>query len=239
MFALGMITAPRYGLNVNESIAEFRRGGFSEPLHIFCEPGTERIAITDQVVVHRNATIQGVVGNWTQCLRWLHANTSSSYLIVAEDDVIYCPSARRTLQHGIERISLFGYLSAYNPRRNEPLMLGRKGWVELNRGRDSWGTLCMCFSRDSAWQLIESGALDAEEQLRGPTDYAVADFFLRTGIPCFYHNPSLADHIGRISTVGHNWYNECLGLDFARDADLPTPEIHLQRSPVEIRDITS
>jgi hypothetical protein len=37
----------------------------------------------------------------------------------------------------------------------------------------------------------------------GPTDAVVAKFFLDRQIPCYYHFPSLTEHLGRISVNGH------------------------------------
>jgi len=221
-----MITSPRPGIDVRTSIGELRKGGFAEPLHLFCEPGTSDLEATDSLIIHRNDQQRGVIGNWLHCLSWLCEHTTSPYLAVVEDDVVYARCARRVLGQGWESIAQFGYLSGYTPRRDDTLMQGRQGWVELNRGRDTWGTLCMCFMRESAQRLLSHGAFAAEDPLRGPTDYVVADFFLQAAIPCFYHNPSLSTHVGKVSTVGHNWYDDTLGLAFEPESELPPPHIH-------------
>jgi hypothetical protein len=75
----------------------------------------------------------------------------------------------------------------------------------------------MCFPRSSAAILLAYKPLYEEDQLRGPTDAIVAQCFVEAGIPCYYHNPSLANHIGRASSVGHNWDDAHVGLNFDRD----------------------
>jgi hypothetical protein len=112
------------------------------------------------------------------------------------------------------RFDKLGFWSMYTPRRDRDLVARQKGWVLSNRGRDAWGTQAMCFPRCSAEILLEYHPLYAEDQLRGATDAIVAQCFLEAGLPCYYHNPSLSDHLGRTSSVGHNWYDEHVGLDF-------------------------
>jgi len=215
--AIGMITSPRHNLDPNSSISELRSGGFLEPVHVFCEPGTPEIHSDDTVVVHRNASRRGVVGNWSHCLRWLYDNSCASHLLVVEDDVVFCGGARSALEHGLASIGTFGFLSLYTPKRDAGLVGHGIGWMLANRGRDAWGTQAMCFNRPSAEVLLGCSRLHVEDQLRGPTDSIVCECFLNRNIPCYYHNPSLADHIGRVSTINHNWYPEHTGLGFDRN----------------------
>lgn len=71
MLAIGMITCQRRDIDVQNAIEQLRGSGFSELLHLFCEPGTPEIGLIADVVVHRNSTRRGVLGNWSYCLSWL------------------------------------------------------------------------------------------------------------------------------------------------------------------------
>ena len=57
--------------------------------------------------------------------------------------------------------------------------------------------------------------------MRGSTDAIVAQCFVEARIPCYYHNPSLADHLGRVSSIGHNWYEDHVGFEFDPEFRLP------------------
>ena len=148
---------------------------------------------------------------------WLMEQTSAEYLMVCEDDVSYCRGARLAWASAIADFDRVGFWSLYTPRRDQGLVGHQQGWAASNRGRDTWGTQAMCFPRSSAEILLEYRPLYEEDQLRGATDAIVAQCFVDVGIPCYYHNPSLADHIGRISSIGHNWQDEHVGLNFDRD----------------------
>jgi hypothetical protein len=209
-----MIAAPRQGIDVHEAIDQLRRGGFDELLHLFCEPGMRRVRPLPRVVVHRNPTRRGMVGNWRYCLEWLVEHTTADILMVCEDDVRFCRGARAAWEAVADPSAKVGFWSLYTPVRDRPLVGERPGWSVSNRGRDAWGTQAICLPRASAEILLKNEPFRTEDQLRGPTDALVADCFLKAALPCFYHNPSLVDHIGRISSVGHNWYDEHVGLDF-------------------------
>src|SRR6516165_4229692 len=90
LVAIGMITCDRPDVDVQVAIGQLRLGGFSELLHLFCEPGTRPIDPTPRVVVHRNKSRLGVLGNWRHCLAWLVEHSTADYLMVCEDDVAYC-----------------------------------------------------------------------------------------------------------------------------------------------------
>lgn len=217
MLAIGMITCDRPSLDLHTAIDELRRGGFDEPLHIFCEPGTPEIGQIEHAIVHRNETRLGVIGNWANCLRRLLETTGAEHLLVCEDDVMYCRGARLSWNQAVDKYDRVGFWSLYTPQRDQGIVGHQHGWVALNRGRDTWGTQAMCFPRSSAEVLLKYQPLHEDDQLRGPTDAIVAQCFIDAGIPCYYHNPSLTDHIGRISSVGHNWYDSHVGLNFDRN----------------------
>jgi hypothetical protein len=225
MLAIGMITCHRPNVDVHDAIAQLRWGGFDEPLHLFCEPGTPSLRPLPGVIVHRNETRLGVLGNWSHCLAWLLDHTTADHLLVCEDDVAYARGARTAWEKSLSEIDRVGYWSLYTPRRDQGLVGDRQGWVGSNRGRDAWGTQAMCFPRESAEIVLKYGPLHAEDQFHGPTDAIVAQCFVDAGLPCYYHNPSLADHLGRVSSVGHNWYDEHVGLNFNRDFAAVTEDL--------------
>jgi hypothetical protein len=217
MLAIGMITCHRPKVDVHEAIEQLRWGGFEEQVHLFCEPGTPEIRPLFGVIVHHNEKRLGVLGNWAHCLAWLLNHTTAEYLMVCEDDVAYARGARMAWLRALGDFDRVGFWSLYTPQRDRQLVGHKAGWVASNRGRDNWGTQGMCFPRSSAAILLDYPPLNNEDQFRGATDAIVAQCFVEAGLPCYYHNPSLADHLGRISSIGHNWYDEHVGLDFDRN----------------------
>jgi hypothetical protein len=223
MLAIGMITCRRAGVDVHETIGQLRRGGFTEPVHLFCEPGTPPLRPLPDLIAHPNPERLGALGNWRHCLGWLCEHTAADHLLVCEDDVAYARGARAAWERGLGLPGPVGYWSLYTPRRDHPLVGHAAGWVAANRGRDAWGTQSMCFPRAAAELLLRYPALAHEDQLAGPTDALVAQCFREARLPTYYHNPSLTDHLGRVSSVGHNWYDDHVGLGFRPDYEPAGP----------------
>jgi hypothetical protein len=216
-FAIGVITTPRGHLNETRVISELREGGFDETVHVFCEPGAAGFDDTASVETHVNVERLGALGNWAHCLRWLYDNVESDYLLISEDDVEYCRGAKTALLSGLRVFRNFGFLSLYTPKR-DALHAGQcEGWFQANHGRKACGTQSMCFSRDSAEILLGFPRLHMDNQISGPTDSIVSECFLLRNIACFYHRPSLTEHLGRISTIGHKWQECHTGLDYDRN----------------------
>jgi len=184
------------------------------PLHLFCEPGTPLDVDIDSVVFHKNDERRGALGNWRHCLRWLREHCNADYLLVCEDDVEYCRGAKSSLFQGLEALRNFGFLSLYTPKRDAPSHTVEEGWFEANFGRRACGAQSMCFSRNSAAVLLDFPRLEMENSLSGPTDTIVSECFLTHVTPCYYHRPSLANHIGRQSTIGHEWFDAHTGFEF-------------------------
>jgi len=212
--AIGMIACERPTLDVHAAIDQLRFGGFDDLVHLFCEPGMPPLRPMARVIEHHNPVRRGVMGNWSYCLRWLLEHTSADYLMVCEDDVEYCRGARDAWERSTSVLSQVGYWSLYTPRRDRELVCKSEGWTASNRGRDTWGTQCMCFPRASAALVLRYDPLHHEDQMRGATDAVVAQCFVDARIPCYYHNPSLANHLGRVSSIGHNWYEDHVGFNF-------------------------
>lgn len=216
MLSIGMITAPR-DLDVHDAIAELRAAGFSQDIHLFCEPGVRAIRPAPHLIVHVNQTTRGGLGNWAYCLRWLYENTAAPYLMVCEDDVIFNTlAATKLFEFLVEHPDGFGYVSLYTPRHDARFAAGGTGWLSWNRGRETWGTQAICFNRRSAECVLAYEPLASEDQMTGPTDAIVGECFQKARFPCYYHNPSLADHVGRVSAVGRRWSNRNSGLNFSK-----------------------
>jgi glycosyltransferase involved in cell wall biosynthesis len=212
--AIGIITCNRAESGLRLACEQLRRAGFYEPIHIFCEPDSAVIPAERGLNVHVNNVRLGNVGNWVHCLRFLTEHTNAEFILVCEDDIAVSQNAKTLLESQLHHLpDEIGFWSLYTPSRDRDLFQGETGWVQLNRGWEAWGTQAMCFPRRAALRLIEFEALNAPAPFSGPTDAIVAKYFLDRGSPCFYHNPSLVEHVGAISTIGTAVFHRALDFE--------------------------
>ena len=215
LIVIGVITTPRVDVSSDFTLRQLRMAGFTESIHVFCEPLTAPCEQMPGVSFHSNSRQMCSWGNWRQCLHFLVENfPNCRHFLVCEDDVAFCPGARRALFAAFASIPTFGFLSLYTPKRDAPHASVSNGWFEANHGRKAWGAQAMCFSNESALMLLQYPRVQNEDPFSGPTDTIVSECFLVNRVPCFYHNPSLCDHVGKHSTIGHEWYDAHTGLDF-------------------------
>lgn len=80
---------------------------------------------------------------------------------------------------------------------------GENGWVEANHGWGSWGGLHV-FPVHIAMHMMDHDFYRSKsEQKDTPIDAVVFETLRLMGVPVYQHLPSLADHIGETSTLGH------------------------------------
>ena len=202
--AIAMISAPRTTRLVEQSLAELRRGGFTQSIHVFEEPGTD-VSPAAGVIVHTHRRRRGLWPNWLSAAGFLLAETDSPFLLVCEDDIALRPEAAESLRAGLVELTprTFGVASLYTPLHNVQGRELKSGWQTINRGRGTWGALAFCFSRDSLAAILDSQAV-----YRGGdpahTDNIIGAGCLEVGRRFYFHYPSLVAHTGgQASTVGH------------------------------------
>src|SRR5262245_56367129 len=70
LLAVGMVTAPRHVRTVEQSLAELRRAGFAQRVHVFQEPRTNLVARAGlRIKTHRRRL--GLWRNWRYAARWM------------------------------------------------------------------------------------------------------------------------------------------------------------------------
>jgi hypothetical protein len=204
LVAVGVITAPRPICTLPQTLAELRRGGFTQPIHVFAEPGAP-VPDGYGLAVRRNAARLGLWRNWREAARRLLAETDAPFLLLCEDDVRFVPCAALALRHAIATFphDTWGYASLYTPRHNLPNWDGLSGWQTVAVGAGTWGALAWCFTRAGLAAVLDSRAVRSHTALDG-TDMVVSLAVGELGRKCYFHVPSLGDHAGEdISTEGH------------------------------------
>ncbi len=198
--AIGMIAAPRTAMTIEQTVASLRWGGFREEVRIFAEPGTQ-IGNLEQVVVHRNSERLGAPANWIGAMRWLLEYTKAPNLLIVEDDVAYCKGARKGLSPFLDTGKPYGFLNLLTPiKESRRLAKAGTGWIQT-KWTDVWGTQAVCFSRSTVRGFVEQDTTLISDP-RASYDFLVAQYYLdRVESPCYYHVPSLCEHVGWYETT--------------------------------------
>jgi hypothetical protein len=214
LLALAMTAAPRVHRTLERSLHSLRQGQFEQEVHLFAEPHTlPRNWNFPNVSVYQNPRRFGCFPNWLQAAQWLVTATQAPYLMLCEDDGIYCRGAADALYFGITHIKNDGCLSLYTPIQN--YQAGKHyeaGWFRL-RAPERWGTVAQCFPRAILEQLVH----EANWSLCDGTDHYIARFLRERGLHWYSHAPSLVDHIGASSTLGHASGPENAGIGFSHE----------------------
>lgn len=202
--AVAMTSAPRPRPTVQRTLAELRRAGFDQTIHLFQEPGTGRTRAPG-VKTYTNRTRLGLWYNWRNAAFAMLQTSDAPFILICQDDLALIPSAAAALQHALRALphERWGYASLYTPTHNVAGRAVRPGWQPVNLGGAAWGALAYCFTRESLFALLHSETALQYRRNFG-VDAIVSQTLLELGRDCYYHVPSLAAHTGGgNSTVGH------------------------------------
>lgn len=221
---MAMIATARPELPLERAIDNLRHGGFDETLHVFAEPGLSQPRRAP-VRWHPNRSRLGVVANWVLALRWLVNETTAPHLLLVEDDGDYCRGARDLLADEIARTPDYGLVSLYLAARFAHRHAGAAGWRSHGYDERTFGCVAVCFRRGGGVEEFLASPELAERLTVAPEtashDELLFRYFRERGLSCRTHRPSLADHIGFASTLGHADGSHRRGLDFDRNLAAP------------------
>ncbi len=233
--AIAVISAPRPQRTVERTLAELRRAGFSQTIHVMQEPGTD-VEPAPGVLVHTNATRLGLWPNWRNAAHHLLQCTEDPYLLICEDDLKLCPGAAAVLQRACETLDhdQWGYASLYTSQNNLAGRVMRVGWQELPAGPRLWGALAYCFTRESLKAILHSRTVRRQTRNDG-TDLIVPLAVQELGRQCYFHVPSVCSHAGGgISSVGHSSHPWHLAIGFSPTYDGRIPRSGPVASPANV-----
>jgi hypothetical protein len=222
---IGFTTAPRgkKGGHLQTCIDSLRDCGFTEEIHVFAEPGSPK-AKGPGIHWHEHKTKQGCFKNWKHACSWLSRKTTEDWVLLLQDDVVWHADSYNVLMDSLEKFKneRVGFLSPYASPAMVPVLVrhdakvgNKTGWVVPNPTRGFWGALTLCFSRDSIKALLASSVVKTYKQEK-QVDVLVkrAFYSLKPRYECYIHVPSMAHHIGTVSTIGRHKLkgNEGLGV---------------------------
>jgi len=202
---IAMTTAPRREPTLDRAIDSLRAAGFDEDLHLFTEPGAPITGNDERTIVHAHPELQGCFRNWRSAARHLASITDdTSWILIVQDDAIWSPGAAEILRAQMRsRCSLpTGFLSPYVIGKDVPRG-APDGWTECRAGWNFWGALALCMKRDATLALLAHPRF-VHHPTNQQVDAVVAASMIDLGRPSFVHVPSLVDHVGMTSTLGHD-----------------------------------
>ncbi len=192
------------------TLASLRKGGFDAP-RIFLDGATHTLASDYEREFQLPVTARvgeknlRVTGNWVVGMWELYArNPEADRFAMFQDDFV----TYRNLKKYLERAKYpdRGYCNLYSFPSQEALAPKAAGWYESTQ--HGKGAVALVFSREavmrtlSAWHLIDH----VNDVHRGhhALDGAIVDSLKKVGWLEYVHAPSLVQHTGDESTIGHH-----------------------------------
>jgi hypothetical protein len=230
--AVGMTTMARpepYLARTYASLLNVGLVGGHRPLHVFAEPRHDLDRLPDDGCWYDHVAAEplGCFPNWRRALSWLVDETTAGWLLVVQDDVVFRGDVEARLFDGMERRPGCGFLSPYTspamvgPGYKTQQFTGAEAWIRPQRHNNAfWGALALCLPRTAAAQLLYNPRFLAHRHSR-KVDVLAANCLWDMHLDLWVHLPSLAEHIGEVSTIGRD---KIPGNRWARRGYLWRPE---------------
>ena len=194
-FAYGMTTIPRQPDYLEKSVASLVQAGFSD----FGKAGYQQTHI-----FRDSPDPMGIVGHWVASLweLWVRYPRATRYILF-QDDI----EASKGLYDYLSKSEYpkEGYCNLCTYPENTTPELSKPGWHRSNkRGK---GAQALMFDPKAVKALLTSGRLvskphDARNADRS-LDGMIVEAMENVGYKEYIHSPSLVDHVGKESTIGH------------------------------------
>lgn len=185
---------------IDVSIASLRKQWFDQKIIIFAEPGNYKIE-DKNIELRINPTQLWCFANYHNAASNLSTNWDG-YILIMQDDFIMHDGATLAIDEMLYNTD-FGYLCLSTPFGCPGIK--KRGWNVIDLGRAAWCALYL-MSANTMRAMIQHEFYQNHLHHYYPNkhvDACVSETILRMGKPMYYHNPSLATHIGVISSVWH------------------------------------
>ena len=206
-------TAPRQENYLPHTLASLVSNHW-EPI-IFAEPGSN-LDLVGQLKVIQNSERLGAWRNWVQACRYA-IDQKSPYILTMQDDTTVADGTAKFLESFEWPADDCGMVSLYTP----PKYIRNRDHGACNRIITSslWGACAMLFRREELIRLLDTDVAKnwngapfrTRTRPREPwevanVDTAVGKMCRQAGMFPYFFNPSLAEHIGVESSIGHKGY---------------------------------
>lgn len=212
-WAYGVTTVPsRLNTTLPITLKSLKEAGFSEP-RLFVD-GTDSKAAYDhlELPITTRYPVIHTAANWVLSLYELYLrNPEADRFAIFQDDIVMCHNTREYLDRfGYGYHSMKFYWNLYSYPNNEDLKPPDKNTGFYPSNQLGKGALALVFDRPALVELIGSQYLTMRPQdmKRGKSsiDGAIVTTMKNANYQEYVHYPSLVQHIGELSTMGHGAY---------------------------------
>lgn len=206
MLAIAITTAPRPAPTFDQSLASFRKAGFSDMVWVLND-GPFMNEIPAARVVNNSPPLGGLK-NWAYALETLVTSSNAPWVMVLEDDIRWARGAAAALEKDLRDLDGklrdgVGYLSLYlsrkvskeiEYRKGRPLRPGIYG-SKLAEG--CWGSQAYVLTREGAIALLADPTFDDRRrnyEKNRNRDGIVSGCLAAMGRRLYYRVPCLVDH---------------------------------------------
>jgi hypothetical protein len=162
-----------------------------------------RVAFDADIVVHNDTELRGVVYSWqtlAQTLLW----QKKPYLCIVQDDFTYTVHAREAVER-IEFKEADGYYNLFTAQQPGIIDGLKDGWNAVMPLLEVWGAMWVLRSDTVERMLYCDKFIHLLGDRRTGLDFCVDKWIDDQRLTRYVHSPSLAIHIGRSSTMNHDF----------------------------------
>jgi len=213
MIPVVITASPRDKETHRQCLSSVYTAGFRD-VTICCEPGTELSANGVPwctKIEHRER--MGQWRNFVFALKWHLFRSAGDVFCTMEDDIVLCENVAELLEREPWPSHQCGCVQLYAPQAYDRFPVGERSLLTIETSLDMLGACALLFSRAAAQCLVHYADVngwrgDAYQEIDNPADKKAADTFVGEVLTLekfliYTRNPSLADHIGDKSTLGH------------------------------------
>lgn len=200
-------TYERLGNCLQQTLESLEVGGFDAPL-VFIDGPTDsaNASIPINAVIRNYKT--GHLINWMSALTQLYwTNTKADRYALFQDDLLCCSNLRRYLESFEIHPKTYWNLLLHDKWNGKLAKKNGTGW--LLSDQYSRGALALVFDRQGVIDLLGSSKFinrpTASHRSKKSIDGMVCDVLKPQGYKEYIHNPSLVQHTGTKSLLGHNY----------------------------------
>ena len=203
-WSVGITTAPRQQPTLTRCLASLDAAGWNR-VSLFAEPDSVLPVNTPGLTVSQRPRRMGAFPNWYLSLtEMVMADPHADAYFFCQDDVILTAGLRKYLEDHLWPAANVGVVSVYCPSHYE--VSEQIGFREINYGPKTWGALAYVFPNPAVRQLL-ADEMFIDHRHHGPReglkniDSLVGNWCFERNLGYYVHSPSLAQHIGKTSTL--------------------------------------